>query len=373
MTWLGRWERPDPIGVGDGLNRFAYAGGNPVSFFDQAGLNALDDYYGSTTPDQTYATGQAADQPLVRVGILGTIASPISEAYQYTSGGMLLSTAVQEVTKYGLEHYPEETKATLQYLDRATQGIEVLEDAIPLPSASRAIRTSVIKPALDATESAINAAEAVARTTVRSIDNNISGFGLQPAGGPGAIPASGVPGIDGPIVFQSSLPSRRIRNDEFLPGDSAAGKTELSLREYVNNKGIRVKDNFIPGAALAAPVALIRDDYEFGPLFFHDAISHANPKGPFEAPILGGSYDGAMYLQRLRESQAYTPGTPIRLVACYGAYWCQSVADALDVPVLATDQAILPGPNGVLRIGDYDELDRFQEQGHWFLAYPGER
>ena len=38
MPWLGRWERADPIGLGDGGNRFGYAAGNPINHHDTTGL-----------------------------------------------------------------------------------------------------------------------------------------------------------------------------------------------------------------------------------------------------------------------------------------------------------------------------------------------
>ncbi|MDP2311520.1 MAG: SpvB/TcaC N-terminal domain-containing protein [Pseudomonadota bacterium] len=36
--WLGRWMGPDPIGLGDGSNRFAYTHGNPIGSSDPSGL-----------------------------------------------------------------------------------------------------------------------------------------------------------------------------------------------------------------------------------------------------------------------------------------------------------------------------------------------
>ena len=36
-AWLGRWSAPDPIGLADGPNRFAYAAANPVSIRDPSG------------------------------------------------------------------------------------------------------------------------------------------------------------------------------------------------------------------------------------------------------------------------------------------------------------------------------------------------
>ena len=39
MTWLGRWDRPDPIGLGGGANRLVYAGSSPVGRADQMGTD----------------------------------------------------------------------------------------------------------------------------------------------------------------------------------------------------------------------------------------------------------------------------------------------------------------------------------------------
>ena len=36
-AWLGRWTSSDPIGIGDGVNRFAYVSGNPVGLRDPSG------------------------------------------------------------------------------------------------------------------------------------------------------------------------------------------------------------------------------------------------------------------------------------------------------------------------------------------------
>jgi len=37
IPWLGRWLSPDPIGIGDGVNVYAYCRNNPVKYVDKSG------------------------------------------------------------------------------------------------------------------------------------------------------------------------------------------------------------------------------------------------------------------------------------------------------------------------------------------------
>lgn len=39
VSWLGRWLKPDPAGTVDGLNLYAFVGGNPISHVDKRGLS----------------------------------------------------------------------------------------------------------------------------------------------------------------------------------------------------------------------------------------------------------------------------------------------------------------------------------------------
>jgi RHS repeat-associated protein len=59
ISWLGRWINPDPIGIDDGVNVYAYCGNNPVNFVDSSGLHSEDwvlignkVYYDSRVNDQ---------------------------------------------------------------------------------------------------------------------------------------------------------------------------------------------------------------------------------------------------------------------------------------------------------------------------------
>jgi len=42
ITWLGRWVKPDPIGIQDTINLYQYVSGNPIKMIDPSGLDGWD-------------------------------------------------------------------------------------------------------------------------------------------------------------------------------------------------------------------------------------------------------------------------------------------------------------------------------------------
>jgi len=81
-SWLGRWTGADPIGLGDGVNRYAYAQGNPVRLFDTSGFKGQEIRLltGAAAGDQVYR-GPAVDSP--RDGDISPQArSAIRDAFQ---------------------------------------------------------------------------------------------------------------------------------------------------------------------------------------------------------------------------------------------------------------------------------------------------
>ena len=48
--WLGRWDRPDIFGLGDGVNRYAFVKCNPIRMSDRRGTSTLDEVESPPTP-----------------------------------------------------------------------------------------------------------------------------------------------------------------------------------------------------------------------------------------------------------------------------------------------------------------------------------
>jgi RHS repeat-associated protein len=61
INWLGRWMNPDPIGIGDGVNVYAYCRNNPVTYLDTEGTQINVGSVSTTGTTITYQNVQASE------------------------------------------------------------------------------------------------------------------------------------------------------------------------------------------------------------------------------------------------------------------------------------------------------------------------
>lgn len=64
--WLGRWASPDPIGLADGANLYAYSQGNPIRMHDPGGTSGEDDFSGLNDTVDDLNKSQLKFDPLDR-------------------------------------------------------------------------------------------------------------------------------------------------------------------------------------------------------------------------------------------------------------------------------------------------------------------
>lgn len=156
--WLGRWTAADPIGMGDGVNRYAYCHCNPVARSDPTGLGDSastttdaqfievprcgmdplrvysDDFVGPLPNDAMRASDYArivnSDKPLVKTSftgpIVGIVAEPAAEyIMDHTLGGLALQSLAAS--------YPDEAADVAETLDSIMQSEIVLAaEDVPL-------------------------------------------------------------------------------------------------------------------------------------------------------------------------------------------------------------------------------------------------
>jgi RHS repeat-associated protein len=66
IPWLGRWLNPDPIGIGDGVNVYAYCGNNPTTYSDTSGTQMNKPFV--TQQDNTKVTPRIDLKGLMEAG-----------------------------------------------------------------------------------------------------------------------------------------------------------------------------------------------------------------------------------------------------------------------------------------------------------------
>jgi RHS repeat-associated protein len=100
--WLGRWDRPDPIGLGDGGNRWAYVKGRVTTGRDESGLEGEE--------EEQLPRGSGSETIVVREG---------EKALQLRWGSPKAERAVQQLVVAGLF---DDRDQAIQYIAYAGNG-----------------------------------------------------------------------------------------------------------------------------------------------------------------------------------------------------------------------------------------------------------
>jgi RHS repeat-associated protein len=159
VTWIGRWAAPDPIGISDGVNQFAYVSNNPVCMRDPSGLagesqtSVLGDLvlYADKVLNRAAVGANVQKDHAISQAVIKNILGPLESLYK---PGRDLTTVVETGAASSSAAARWHTiKSTLEKTIQATVGTMVAEGkAISMGEHVVAPVANVLKTASGATQ-----------------------------------------------------------------------------------------------------------------------------------------------------------------------------------------------------------------------------
>jgi RHS repeat-associated protein len=232
-SWLARWTAADPIGLGDGVNRYAYVHGNPVGLNDPSGTEGEEPFKIGQTITRQQAEEFAKDSSKGEEGAFPVVL-PGGQRYHVLSES---SVDVLPGVSSGVEgHVAWEFKSgdTAKYSYERAAALEAsrvsAERSYQLAAQEILGKTSLVEPVATVVLCAVGGA-AAAGCFIASVDEAVSNDQLGKLGRDTAIAvgvaivASRIPGLRG---FFGAPGSIRAADGTIL-GAAAATRSNVSL------------------------------------------------------------------------------------------------------------------------------------------------
>ncbi len=342
---LGRWTSSDPIGIGDGVNRFAYVSGNPVGLRDPGGTTAIGDFFSSSIKQATETAAknaraiQAAKDAVLEVDTTAaSVVNTVTAPHQFIAGSAVgfvgkaaEVSAAPAVLAYGLVTDTQGTADELAQGAIETYQQEGLLGFTPIPSLAENVS------GIFTAESAFEAGLFHGRAGVDAVET----AGIAVAGGELALEEVAKSAAVRGVLLEETAAAGVVARARALLGLSGASAA-ADLGEAAGDiTYMSQNDAFAKNAAQ-------RTDVDPGGVL--DVVAHGSSTG---IEINGRVVDAADAANAISGNRQFQ-GQPIRLLACNtGACstgFAQQLADALGVNVTAPNKFIWASPGGKLSV-----------------------